>query len=281
MSESERIKNCYVLYVQEHGLLNRSIYKFKNQHGRLGHFKSIFRINRDLKLFIVAYRETFFNGTSTENPEIFVKNVKDLSRMSRRIKWDLKDAGISMSRLIAHGFHLSLAFLLFSILSRLYINTTKLDLVTKSILSSNSRANEIKSRSDLSDNSIILHDKEGLCVAKGPDSGLFDQDEDFGCVISPPGDVNHILGDSPVNENYIEDIGSKQEMESTSDDKSCTVNNNNITTRDRFTRESDYIFIKTNKSSKLLYAWNKHMQLRSKKKFAFRKRKLALSFDFI
>lgn len=105
---------------QELRLLERIVYKFKNQHGRLGYFRSIFRVTKELRLFCIGLRETFYNKNSTENAENYYKNLRDLRRVVRRIKWDLKDAGMSISRLLSHGFFLPMVFLLICTCSRLY-----------------------------------------------------------------------------------------------------------------------------------------------------------------
>lgn len=119
---------------QELGLLDRIVYKFKNQHGRLGYFRSVFRVTRELRLFCVAFRETFYSESSTGDAENYYKNLKDLKRMVRRVKWDLKDAGTSISRLLAHGFFLPMVFLLLSSYSRLYSVVINITLTIDRIL---------------------------------------------------------------------------------------------------------------------------------------------------
>ncbi|KAF7457563.1 U4 U6 small nuclear ribonucleoprotein PRP31 [Cryptosporidium felis] len=116
----EKIQYYDRILSQELRLLERTIYKFKNQHGRLRYFEGVFRVSKELKVFLRAFRETFFNKASTENPDTYYHNLKDVRRISRRIKWDLKDAGVSISRLLAHGFFLPLVFLLFSTFSRMF-----------------------------------------------------------------------------------------------------------------------------------------------------------------
>ncbi|KAH7649322.1 hypothetical protein FG379_002446 [Cryptosporidium bovis] len=272
MGESEKINEFYNLYVQEHSLLNRLIYKFKNQHGRLGHFRSVFRTNRDLKLFITAYHETFFNKTSTENPEIFGLNVKDLSRISRRIKWDLKDAGISISRLIAHGFHLSLAFSLFSIFSRLYVNTIKLDSVTKSILGSNS--NKVKSLPNLSNNNPNeLNDKKDSHGTSSSSFEFFGQDEDLGHVISPSENIFTVFDSSYVEKNHIENAVATENIEYISRSESDAVFNNYTTIQDELIQRGKIALTMRNKNSRLFNSWKKHKLLRLKSKLVSRKKK--------
>ncbi|KAJ1611046.1 putative transmembrane domain-containing protein [Cryptosporidium canis] len=116
----EKVNYYWKALSQEVRLLERIIYKFKNQHGRLGYFRSVFRTTKELKLLCIAFQETFYNKNSVENAENYYRNLRDLKKMIRRIKWDLKDAGTSISRLLSHGFFLPMIFLLLSAFSRVY-----------------------------------------------------------------------------------------------------------------------------------------------------------------
>ncbi|CUV05395.1 unnamed protein product [Cryptosporidium hominis] len=277
---------------QELKLLERVIYKFKNQHGRLGYFKSIFRITKELKLFYIALQETFYNNKSTENAENYYKNLKDLSKIVRRIKWDLKDAGTSISRLLSHGFFLPLVFLLFSILSRIFsviINIkVTIDHIIPTIPFKSSHSNQ---SSSISINSHKNNKISSNFINKTSESlqmRYFDEEvEDLGEVVSwssiveksdiplksknttsliISNDNNSLEPEMDVKNSFIdlisEQVAEKEICSSNGLQNDATIHNENVD-QDLAIQSTA---TNTNASIKLIRAWNSHMILRSKRR---------------
>ncbi|TRY51804.1 Uncharacterized protein CTYZ_00001777 [Cryptosporidium tyzzeri] len=277
---------------QELKLLERVIYKFKNQHGRLGYFKSIFRITKELKLFYIALQETFYNNKSTESAENYYKNLKDLRKIVRRIKWDLKDAGTSISRLLSHGFFLPLVFLLFSILSRIFsviINIkVTIDHIIPTIPFKSSHPNQSSSISINSHKNNKINSNFINKTSKSLQMQYFDEEvEDLGEVVSYSSiveksdiplnsknstplkisnDNNSLEPEKDAKNSFIdllsEQVAEKEICSSNSLQNDATIHNENVD-QDLAIQS---IATNTNASIKLIRAWNSHMILRSKRR---------------
>ncbi|KAK9173282.1 hypothetical protein CmeUKMEL1_08440 [Cryptosporidium meleagridis] len=282
---------CKVLS-QELKLLERVIYKFKNQHGRLGYFKSIFRITKELKLFYIALQETFYNSKSTENAENYYKNLKDLRKIVRRIKWDLKDAGISISRLLSHGFFLPLVFLLFSTLSRIFsviINIkVTIDQIIPTIPYNSSHSNQSSSVSINSYKSNKIKTNSTNKTSESFQMRYFDEElEDLGEVVSCSWVFEK--SDIPLNSGngtFLKNSNDDSMLESGSDVKNSFIDSiseqvvmkevcsSNILQNDTAIHNENVdqdliiqpIATNMNASIKLIRAWNSHMALRSKRR---------------
>ncbi|KAH8583004.1 uncharacterized protein ELE39_003532 [Cryptosporidium sp. chipmunk genotype I] len=278
---------------QELKLLERIIYKFKNQHGRLGYFKSIFRITKELKLFCIALQETFYNKNSTENAENYYKNLKDLKKIVRRIKWDLKDAGTSISRILSHGFFLPMVFLLFCTLSRVFsviINIkVTIDHIIPTIQFDPSYTNQ--SGSSLTNNHKSNKTSTDL-IKKTSEPSQFrhfneEDDEDLGEVVTNSSIVdksnnvqnceNNTSSENQNNYNNSELESNRSDLfidfisEKALEKETCTLNSpeNGAAIHDNnMDQDLDIESVTRDISapSKLVRAWNAHMILRSKKR---------------
>ncbi|OII72380.1 uncharacterized protein cubi_01260 [Cryptosporidium ubiquitum] len=291
----EKINYYFKALSQELELLNRIIYKFKNQHGRLGYFKSIFRITKELKIFCIALQETFYNKNSTENAENYYKNLRDLRRIVRRIKWDLKDAGTSISRLLSHGFFLPMVFLLFSTLSRVFSVIINIKVTIDSTIPtipfkpSNVNQNVHSSTNDNKSNYNNGKKSTNLNCRNSELShfGYFnEEDDDLGEIVSYNSLIensntihnheNDTLSVANNNDNLESNSGVKDLLvdstsEQTVNKEICTLNSleNNTEPHNNDMNESlsiEPIANEVNVFKKLIRAWNIHMILRSKRR---------------
>ncbi|KAL7065876.1 hypothetical protein ACR3K2_36800 [Cryptosporidium serpentis] len=163
----DRILTCINTLNQEILFLDRIIYKFKNQHGRLDYFCGLLYTKKSVKYFQDALNITFNNYILIDSFS-FYSNILDLKRISRRIIWQIGVTGQYISRILSHGFFLPFTLLTLSCISRLFCLFQNFNYnfnIISDILSLNKKSNTILKSNNiefksLQYNSIIMNEED-------------------------------------------------------------------------------------------------------------------------
>ncbi|KNA06130.1 hypothetical protein SOVF_183910 [Spinacia oleracea] len=140
----ERLKSFLCQLQAESGILDRIIYKNKNQHRRCSYFQYLLKVRRDVKLFNSIHMEELldscFNVITGEKPKQkasvleslkrkkcdgvkfnFIERLQGAARLLSQMVEPILKAAIEISTLLARSFFMGFSVMILALLARLRV----------------------------------------------------------------------------------------------------------------------------------------------------------------